>query len=186
MIFNTHSGLQGQHAFLSPSNYHWLGYDEVKLEARFYSAQAAQRGTDLHKLAHEAIRLGVKLDSRSNKALATYVNDAIGFGMTCEQPLVYSSNCFGHPDTMSFNRNLLRIHDLKTGLRAASMRQLEVYAAIFCLEYQVDPSAIRIELRIYQRDEVQSYIPPPEAIATIMDKIVASDMQIELIKEGRW
>jgi hypothetical protein len=185
VIFNTHSGLVGRHAFLSPSNYHWLNYDETKLEARFIAAMAAQRGTDLHKLAHESIRLGVKLDSRSNKALAAYVNDAIGYKMRCEQTLYYSDNCFGHADTICFRRLLLRIHDLKTGLNSTSEKQLEVYAALFCLEYGVDPFTIRTLLRIYQRDEVREYEPLPEHIAFIMQKIVDFDVFIESIKEGR-
>ncbi len=87
MLFNQHSELSGKHAFLSPSNYHWLNYDEQKLEARFHSAMAARRGTDLHDFAHEAIRLGIKL-SKGNQALATYVNDAIGYKMNCEQPAI--------------------------------------------------------------------------------------------------
>lgn len=184
MIFNQHSGLQGKHAFLSPSNYHWLNYDEDKLEARFHSAMASRRGTDLHNLAHEAIRLGVKL-SKANQALSTYVNDAIGYKMSCEQPLYYSDNCFGTADTLSFRRNKLRIHDLKTGLRATSMKQLEVYAAIFCLEYGADPFQIEMELRIYQRTDVQIIEPLPEGILHVMDKIVEFDMFIESIKEER-
>jgi len=178
MIFNDHSGLTGTHAFLSPSNYHWLNYDDQKLEARFASVSAATRGTDLHALAHEAIRLGIKL-SKSNKALSTYVNDGIGFKMTCEQTLYYSRNCFGTPDTMSFRRAKLRIHDLKTGITAASEHQLEVYAAIFCLEYNVDPFGIDIELRIYQREEIRVFTPFPERIVSIMEKIVMFDQQIE-------
>lgn len=179
--FNSHSGLQGRHAFLSPSNYHWLNYDDQKLEARFAAHQGARRGTDLHSLAHEAIRLGVKL-SKSNRALATYVNDAIAFRMTCEQPLYYSDNCFGHADTISFRRNKLRIHDLKTGITATSVRQLEVYAALFCLEYQISPFEIEIELRIYQRDEVKVFQPEPEHIAWIMETIIDFDMKVEMMK----
>ncbi len=185
MIFNQHSELVGKHAFLSPSNYHWLNYDDHKLEARFYASMAARRGTDLHRLAHEAIRLGVKL-SRSNQSLATYVNDAIGFKMSCEQPLYYSDNCFGTADTLSFRKNKLRIHDLKTGIAATSVKQLEVYTALFCLEYGVSPFDIDIELRIYQRDEIQVFEPIPEAILHIMDKIIEFDQQIEMIKEARW
>lgn len=184
MIFNQHSGLEGQHAFLSPSNYHWLNYDEQKLEARFYAAMAARRGTDLHRLAHEAIRLGVKL-AKSNHALSTYVNDAIGYRMVCEQILYYSDNCFGTADTIAFNRNKLRIHDLKTGVSPVSEKQLEVYAALFCLEYGVDPFTIGIELRIYQRDEIRVYEPIPEYLVSIMEKIVEFDQQIEMIKEAR-
>lgn len=185
MIFNRRSDLEGRHAFLSPSNYHWLRYDDQRLETRFFAAMAARRGTDLHALAHEAIRLGVKL-SRSNRALATYVNDAIGYKMTCEQPLYYSDNCFGHADTISFLRNFLRIHDLKTGITKSSVEQLEVYAAIFCLEYGHSPFDIRIELRIYQGDEVQIFEPIPEKILSIMEKIVEFDQKLEQIKEGSW
>lgn len=186
MIFNNHSNLSGKHAFLSPSNYHWLNYTDQKLEARFIAVSAAQRGTDLHALAHEAIRLNIKL-SRVNKALATYVNDAIGFKMLCEQPLYYSENCFGTPDTISFRRNKLRIHDLKTGIIPSSEHQLEVYAALFCLEYDVNPYEIDIELRIYQRDEIRVFEPYAELIASIMEKIIDFDQQVEQLKESdRW
>lgn len=181
MLFNTHSDLQGKHAFLSPSNYHWLNYTDQKLEARYYSVNSAQRGSDLHELAHLAIRLGVKL-SKSNKALSTYVNDAIGYKMSCEQPLFFSENCFGTADTICFRRGKLRIHDLKTGLIVASEQQLEVYAALFCLEYSFDPYSIDIELRIYQRDEIRIYEPHPERTIEIMEKIIDFDQQIEQLK----
>lgn len=183
MIFNTHSEIRDKHAFLSPSNYHWLNYTDEKLEARYSTVTAAQRGTDLHALAHEAIRLGVKL-SKTNKALSTYVNDGIGYKMVCEQPLYYSDNCFGTPDTMSFRRGKLRIHDLKTGVTATSERQLEVYAALFCLEYSISPFDIEIELRIYQRDEIRVFEPFAETILSIMDKIIAFDQQIEHMKSS--
>lgn len=181
MIFNRHSDLQDQHAFLSPSNYHWVNYTDEKLVARYVSYTAAKRGTDLHNLAHEAIRLGVKL-AKSNQSLSTYVNDAIGYNMNCEQPLFYSVNCFGTADTISFRRGKLRIHELKTGIAATSERQLEVYAALFCLEYGVNPFEIDIELRIYQRDEIRVFETFPETIASIMDKIILFDQQIEQMK----
>lgn len=185
MIFNQHSGLVGKHAFLSPSSYSWLNYDEQKLEARFHTVMAARRGSDIHALAHEAIRLGIKL-SRANQALSTYVNDAIGYKMRCEQMLYYSDNCFGTADTVSFRRGKLRIHDLKTGITATSAKQLEVYAALFCLEYGFNPFDIEIELRIYQRDDIRIFEPTPEMIVEIMDKIVEFNQQIEAIKEARW
>lgn len=183
MIFNTHSELQDKHAFLSPSNYHWMNYDNQKLEARFIAAMAARRGSDLHNLAHEAIRLGVKL-ARTNKSLSTYVNDAIGYKMNCEQPLFYSENCFGTADTICFRKNKLRIHDLKTGISATSEHQLEVYAALFCLEYSIDPFTVEFELRIYQREEIRVFEPHPEAIALIMEKIIMFDQQIEQMKRA--
>ena len=184
MLFNRHDDLQGRHAFLSPSQYHWLRYDEQKLAARYTSFTAARKGTALHKLAHDSIQLGVRLHT-SHKALAAYVKDAIGYKMDCEVPLHYSDNCFGHADTISFRRNTLRIHDLKTGITKVSMEQLHVYAALFCLEYGYNPFEIQIELRIYQGDGVQHEQPPPELIADIMDTIVEFDQYIEAIKEGR-
>ena len=184
MIFNQRSGLSDKHALLSPSNYHWLNYDEQKLEARFHSYRSSVRGTDLHKLAHEAIRLGVKL-SKSNQAMATYVAHAIQYKMVCEQLLYYSDNCFGTADTISFNRGVLRIHDLKTGIAATSMKQLLVYAGLFCLEYGVSPFDIRIELRIYQREDIKIYEPTPEEVRAVMDKIVDADQYIEYLKEAR-
>lgn len=183
MNFNKRSDLQGRHAFLSPSNYHWVNYTDDKLDLRYFGYMAAQRGSDLHDLAHEAIRLGVKL-ARSNKALSTYVNDAIGYKMTAEQPLFYSDNCFGTADTISFRRNKLRIHDLKTGITQTSFKQLEVYAALFCLEYSIDPFSIDIELRIYQREEVKIHEPVAEVIAEIMDKIEYFDQRIEQLKQA--
>ena len=185
MNFNRHSQLEGKHAFLSPSNYHWLNYDDQRLEARYYAATAARRGTDLHNLAHAAIRLNTPLHE-SNRALATYVNDAIELGMASEQPLYYSENCFGTADALSFRDNFLRIHDLKTGITHASEKQLEVYAALFCLEYGVDPFEIDIELRIYQGDEVRCYDPIREGLLAIMDKIIEFDLKIEAIKEANW
>lgn len=181
MQFNNHSNLVGKHAFLSPSTYHWINYTEDKMDARFISAMAAQRGTEMHQLAHDCIRLGVKLPS-TKKAINLYVNDAIGFRMTPELPLYYSDNCFGTADTLSFRRNKLRVHDLKTGITPASEHQLEVYAALFCLEYKFKPFEIDIEMRIYQREESIIYDADPGVIAHIMDKIITFDKRITALK----
>lgn len=181
MNFNTHSDLEGQHAFLSPSYYHWLNYDIPKLSDRYITALAAQRGTRLHEFACEAIQLGIKLP-RSPKTLNLYINDAIGYKMIPEQVLHYSSNCFGTADAISFKKKVLRIHDLKTGTTPGNMHQLEIYAALFCLEYKVQPADIEIELRIYQGDEVSVYNPDPNDIIFIMDKIITFDKHIEQIK----
>jgi len=177
VIFNDHSKLVGQHAFLSASKYHWINYDEAKLQEVWRNAQAARRGTELHALAHELVRLGIKLP-RSSKTLNTYVNDAIGFRMTTEQVLVYSENCYGTADAIAFGKDLLRIHDLKTGLITGSMHQLEVYAALFCLEYDIKPGQIGIELRIYQNDEIEITNPYVDVIAHVMDKIIVFDRLI--------
>lgn len=183
MNFNSHSALVGKHAFLSPSNYHWINYTDQKLDARYISARAAARGTALHHLAHDAIRLGVKL-SNADKTLASYVKDGIGYKMTVEQPLYYSDNCYGTPDTIAYRNSFLRIHDLKTGMVRTSEHQLEIYAALFCLEYGVGPFDIDIELRIYQDENVRSFIPEPDTILHIMDTIITFDRRLELLKEG--
>lgn len=177
MLFNKHSDLIGQHAFLSASKYHWINYDEAKLARVFNARLAAQRGTELHEFAMNAIKLGVKLP-RSPKTLHMYVNDAIGFRMTPEQVLFYSHNAFGTADAISFRRNKLRIHDLKTGVTPGSPHQLEVYAALFCLEYKFKPAEIETELRIYQNDEVQVFEPEPDILTHLMDKIITFDRHI--------
>ena len=177
MIFNQHKLIEGQHAFLSPSKYHWIGYDEDKLLESFLNFQAAKRGTELHSLAAELITLGVKLP-KTNKTLNLYVNDAIGFRMQPEVCLYYSENAFGTADTICFRNDLLRVHDLKTGKTAASIKQLEVYEALFCLEYNHDPKKIESELRLYQFDEVLVNVPDPDEILYIMDKLVSFNRKI--------
>ena len=181
MLFRPHSELAGKHAFLSASKYHWTNYDEDKLDRVYLTALAAQRGTEIHAFAHEAIRLGIKLKGASS-TLSMYVNDAIGFRMTSEQVLYYSDNCFGTADTISFRRNMLRIHDLKTGAIPANVRQLEIYAALFCLEYRMKPHAISMEFRIYQNNEIQMIDGDPDVIAHIMDKIITFDKRIDAIR----
>lgn len=183
MNFNEHFHLKDQHSFLSASKYHWVNYDEEKLISTYSKYMAAQKGTELHEFASKAIDLGVKLQ-RTNKTLNLYVNDAIGFKMNTEQILYYSDNCFGTADAISFRKNFLRIHDLKTGATPTYDKQLEVYAAIFCLEYKIKPNDINIELRRYQSDEVFIRSPEPEDIFYIMDKIIIFDKKIEQLKSG--
>ena len=179
MIFNAHSDLKGKHAFLSASKYHWVRYDEKRMAEVFRNSLAAERGTKLHELACQCIRLGVRLP-RNRKTLNLYVNDAIGFGMTPEVLLYYSKNCFGTADAIAYDRGLLRIHDLKTGEYPGNMDQLLVYAALFALEYGVTPE--QIELRIYQSDDIQIATPTQADIKIVKDKIVAFDKLILQIR----
>ena len=165
MNFNKHSNLQGQHAFLGASKYNWLNYDDDRLRVAWNNAMAAKRGTELHDLAARCIRLNQRLP-RTDKTLNMYVNDAIGYKMTPEQPLYYSENCFGTCDAISFRKNQLRIHDYKSGVTPAHMEQLLIY--------------INTELRIYQSDEIIGYIPDSDEIVHTMDKIIYFD---KIIKE---
>lgn len=183
MNFNAHSGFEGQHAFLSASKHAWVNYDEDKLIRTYSNFRAAERGSRLHEFACEAIKLGIRLP-KNKQTINMYVNDAIGYRMTPEQVLFYSPNAFGTADAISFRDGLLRIHDLKTGVSRVSMIQLEIYAAFFCLEYDVKPTDISMELRIYQSNNVMIEEPNPDDIFHIMDKTIAFDKAIEEIKRG--
>lgn len=181
MNFNKHSNLEGQHAFLGASKFHWINYNEDKVAESYSKFLATLKGTQLHEFAAQCIRLGQRLP-KSEKTLNMYVNDAIGFKMTPEQPLFYSENCFGTADAISFRKDILRIHDLKTGVTPAHMEQLEIYAALFCLEYKINPGNIGMELRLYQSNKIIVHEPTVEDIAPIIDKIITFDKIITKMK----
>lgn len=181
MNFNDHSKLTGKHAFLGASQYSWINYDEQKVVDTYMGYLAREKGTILHSFAAQCILLGQKLP-RSKKTLNMYVNDAIGYQMTPEQILYFSDNCFGTADAISFRDGVLRIHDYKSGVVAAHMEQLEIYAALFCLEYRIKPKDISIELRIYQSDDIVSFEPDPEEIMIIVNKIISFDKVLTKIK----
>lgn len=188
MNFNRYSALEGKHAFLSASKYHWINYDPDKLVTSYSNFIATKKGTELHDFAAQCIKLGQKLP-KSKKTLNMYVNDAIGYKMNPEQVLYYSENCFGTADSISFRKDkehpngLLRIHDLKTGVTPAHMEQLMIYAALFCLEYKYKPGDIDMELRLYQSDEVLYHNATAEDILPIMDKIISFDKLINKLKQ---
>ena len=201
MIWNDHSRLEGAHAFLGASQYSWLNYDEDHLVEVFRNKLAVERGTRLHALACEHIKLGIPipiLNPDQPDTLSLYINDALGFRMTPEVVLYFSENCFGTADAISFRvekkgksggkkqKPTLRIHDLKTGKHQASFKQLDIYAALFCLEYKQNPKDILIEERIYQFNEIAISSPPSEDIAKIMEKIKEFDkvLKQEKAEEG--
>lgn len=177
MNFVKHSNLEGLHAPFSASQSAWLRYDTEKALTVYDNMRAKERGTKLHDWAKRTIDLGIK-QPRSNKTLYAYVNDAIGFKMSTEVVLYYSSYFFGTADAISFRNNKLRIHDLKTG-KSGHMEQLEVYAALFCLEYKIKPGDIQMELRLYKDNEVIVHEPTAEDILPIMDKIMSLNKALE-------
>lgn len=183
MNFNKHLSLEGLHAPFGASKSSWLRYNDNKAIEVYLNLKAKEMGSRLHAWAKETIDLGIK-QPRSKKTIYAYVNDAIGFKMSTEVVLYYSDRFFGTADAISFKNNMLRIHDLKTGKIPAHMEQLEVYAALFCLEYRVKPGDIDMELRIYQNDEVLYHNPTAEDILPIMDKIVQLDKILENIDRG--
>ena len=182
MNFVKHLNLNGLHAPFSPSQSSWLRYDDSKVLEVYNNKKAAEIGTKLHAWAKDTIDLGIK-QPKSKKTIYAYVNDAIGYRMSTEVVLYYSDRFFGTADAISFRDGLLRIHDLKTGKLPVHMEQLEIYAALFCLEYRVKPGDIQIELRIYQNDEIIYHNPTAEDIVPIMDKIIHLDKLLSKIDE---
>ena len=174
MIFNNHYKLEGKHAPFSASQCSWLQYDDAKALDVYANIHAKEMGTRLHAWAKETIDLGLK-QPKSKKTIYTYINDAIGFKMNTEVVLYYSDRFFGTADAICFRNGVLRIHDLKTGKTRVHMEQLMIYAALFCLEYKIKPNDIKMELRIYQNDEVIVDNPCGDEILPIMDKIVHFD-----------
>lgn len=177
MKFTIHRNLSGLHAPFSASQSSWLRYDDDKVIEVYANRKAAEMGTRLHEWASETIKLGLK-QPKSKKTICAYVNDAIGFKMDTEVVLFYSERFFGTADAICFRNGVLRIHDLKTGKIGkieSHMEQLEVYTALFCLEYGVKPIDIQIELRVYKNDEVIAWNPTAEDIVPIMDKIIHLD-----------
>jgi hypothetical protein len=178
MQWNNHWQLEGKHAYLSASKYHWLRYSDEKLRVNFDNHRKAMEGTELHDLAKTLIKKRVKL--RGTHTFAAYVNDAIGYKMDPEVVLAYQpdSNAdpvhFGTADAIKYDsRNkVLRIHDLKTGLHPGHMDQLMIYAVLFFLEYgvifRIKPHDVTTELRIYQNDEIARMVADPDKIVEYM------------------
>ena len=177
MNFVKHLKLEGLHAPFAASQSAWLRYDDEKVLTVYQNKKAAEMGTKLHDWTKKTIDLGIK-QPRSKKTIYAYVNDAIGFKMDTEVVLYYSDRFFGTADAICFRNGMLRIHDLKTGKTPVHMDQLMIYAALFCLEYKMKPGEIKMELRIYQNDEIIYHNPTAEDILPIMDKIVHIDKML--------
>ena len=68
MKFNDHKRIEGTHAFLGASSYHWLNYDAEKLATAYRNHLAKIKGTVLHDFAARCIKLKQKLP-KSKKTL---------------------------------------------------------------------------------------------------------------------
>ena len=206
MIWHDHSKLVGTHAFLSASQPGWRKKDADELMDAKKNSYSQQIGTLLHAYAADCIKYreklrksdarGVKFDlmrrgipefaidiERMFPTFMTYVNDAIGYRLSPEVVLYYSNECYGTADAIDVDGKILRIHDLKTGLKPAKMDQLMIYAGLFYLEYSVKPESVRPELRIYQSDEVLVCEPEIDEIREVMDDIVEKDRVLKSMSE---
>lgn len=179
MEFNKHYELNGKHSYLSPSQYTWLNYEEGKMKRRWMNEKKKEEGTYLHEMASMMIKTRTEAADIS-KAINLFVNDAIGFRMASEVVLKYSDNAFGTADAISFDakKKILRIHDLKTGLTKPSFKQLDIYAAYFCLEYGIDPTKITVIERLYQGMGYVENIPAPVDIKWTMERVIAADAEV--------
>lgn len=182
MRFKNHYSVEGKHAFLGASKCHWVNYDMEKMERIFENQFAAILGSRKHVWAAEAIRLGLR-QKENNQTLNAYINDAIRFRMTPEVILYFNEDFFGTADAASFNKGILRIHDLKTGVHPGDIRQIKIYFVLFCLEYDVNPYDIEMIGRIYQSDEIFEFIGDPKEIRDLMSKAKLFTKRIEELRE---
>ena len=210
MNFDTHLELKGKHAPFPPSSPYWLKYDNDRLAEYYINLSSTDIGTSLHELAADLILEKEKLSKTDKKVMShhlrkagfsrkkirrfigpffpmfvAYVNDAVTLGLQPEIVLYYSDLFFGTADAIEYfdDKKLLEIHDLKTGVTPAKMDQLEVYAALYCLQYKVDPFKINFELRIYQGEEVIVHRPESKDIRAICDNIIFKDKFIRELEE---
>ena len=113
------------------------------------------------------------------------MNDGINYKMEPEQVLYYSDICFGTADTIQYydKKHILRIHDLKTGSIPAHWEQLEIYAALFFLEYgkrlDIRPGEVDTELRIYQNGETNVLKAEANDIVPFIDAIVTANKHLQ-------
>lgn len=184
MRFHNHHDLEGQHAILSPSKYHWISYSDEKLQSWLKNCKAVGEGIEIHDFARRCIERGVKLPKRK-KTLNMYVNDVINHGLTPEQVLYFSPYCFGTTDAIGIVDGVLYIFDLKTGETKADFRQLEIYAGLFCLEYPQEWSKTdRAILRIYQSNGFRESEMTKDEVSAIATRIVEANHILETMPIG--
>lgn len=175
----------GDHAFLGASNHAWYNYDDEKLVRVFINKLAASRGTALHEAACRLIKLKITLPD-DGSTLSLYVNDAIKYGLHPEVKLFYSKFAYGTADCIDFKDGVLRVSDLKTGKTKVSFLQLMIYAALFLLCYpEISLKNIKkIELRIYQNNDILMETPEIDEILPVMDKIKRYSRILEELEDN--
>lgn len=207
MKWNDHSKFEGLHAFLGPSKYSWLRWDDKVTVERYFNSFATDVGTIIHELAQRCIKNRIKLNMKDKHlvevtlathgiprnaydvdlllgVLVPFVNDAIGFRMDSEVVLFYDFYCFGTADAILYDEKskTLRIHDLKTGITPASMEQLMIYAALFFLEYNLKPRDMEaIELCIYQNIVIEDDYKPNVLCLDLHNEEIKLAQEIENI-----
>lgn len=143
-----------------------------EVENFIYQKYFDDRYQEMRKDGKPILSFAGEVVSNVFDTIKDYINDGIGYKMIVEQPLVFNEDFFGTADTIVFRDGMLRIHDLKTGVLPAKMEQLQIYAALFFLEYAIKPGEVDMELRLYQSNEIIVFNPTVEDILPIMDTIL--------------
>lgn len=127
------------------------------------------------------------IPSESFSSVKSFINDSIGFGMESEKKLYFSEYFNGTSDAIKYydKTKLLRVSDLKTGLRPAKIEQVFIYAALYCLQFKLDPLKTNFETRIYQNDEIYIEQPLGEDIADIMQNITHKNKVLTKFEGGK-
>lgn len=209
---------RGAHALFSPSQPAWSNDQTAEdVLTRYYRSLAQVIGTAVHEEAYDCIVTSTRYTKNEAKKALTkklltykpnyipresfdadflannfvnYVNDAIGYMMKPEQALYYSKWCAGTADAIMYDekKKILRIHDLKTGAVPAKFLQLELYSALFFLEYGkflgINPGEVSVELRIYQGGEINEEFPTAEVILPLMDSCIWHTNIMSRMEEG--
>lgn len=140
-----------------------------------YEKNVDYRNTLLHNLRY--------LPADVYSTTKSFVNDSITEDMESEKEIGYSGLFWGTSDAVKFENGLLQVFDLKTGSTPAKLEQLYIYAALYCLQYNIKPFDIGIETRVYQNDEIIVDRPDPSRILDIMDNIVHKNKVLSKFEE---
>lgn len=116
--------------------------------------------------------------------MLNYVNDSIALRLDPEVKLYCYPEMNGTADAIRYvPKEMLRIHDLKSGSSKVSLRQLETYAAFCCIEYRINPLELPlIELRIYQNEDVLIGNPTGEDLVPLIKHFERVEGALEKVK----
>lgn len=167
--FEPRPDLEGRHALLSPSQYHWIRYDEDKFDRIYHTRLAAARGTAEHEFAAMAIKLGRRQPANKD-SLNMFINDSIRWRLEPEVALYADEMFFGHADAAGYKKGVFRVSDYKSGETKTSMDQLKCYVALFCIQFDMSPFEFNAEMRIYQFNEIREELAEPHDIMIIIDR----------------
>ena len=159
---------------------------ETQIFNKYYIEECNDKGEYVQRLTIHGNDLLMNLKyipAECYESVKTFINDAVGYKMDSEKRVYYSRYFWGTTDAIKYDSasGLLRIHDLKTGIKPASFDQLAVYASLFCLEKTIKPETCQFELRIYQNDDISVDEPDSKTIREIMDIIIKRQSLINKI-----